>query len=45
MSREEKLLERLRDFRRDEGWDFEELCGLLRRLDTNYATAKACRNP
>lgn len=32
MSREEKLLDRLRNFRRDEGWDFDELCGLLRRL-------------
>ena len=32
MSREEKLLERLRDFRRDQGWDFDELCHLLQRL-------------
>ncbi len=32
MSREEKLLERLRDFRRDQGWDFEELCQILQRL-------------
>ncbi len=32
MSREEKLLEKLRDFRRDQGWDFGELCGLLQRL-------------
>jgi len=32
MSREEKLLERLRDSQRDPGWEFEELCGLLRRL-------------
>jgi hypothetical protein len=29
MSGEEKLLERLRDFRHDQGWDFGELCGLL----------------
>jgi hypothetical protein len=32
MSREEKLLERLRDFQRDNSWDFGELCGLLQRL-------------
>ena len=32
MSREEKLLERLRDSRRDRTWDFAELCGLLKRL-------------
>ena len=32
MSREEKLLERLRDPQRDRGWDFDELCVLLRRL-------------
>jgi hypothetical protein len=32
MSRDEKLLERLRDFRRDQGWDFDELCRLLQRL-------------
>ncbi len=32
MSREAKLLERLRDFRRDQGWNFEELCGLLKKL-------------
>jgi predicted RNA binding protein YcfA (HicA-like mRNA interferase family) len=32
MSREEKLLERLRDFQRDNGWDFDELCHLLQRL-------------
>ncbi|NBV23009.1 MAG: type II toxin-antitoxin system HicA family toxin [Proteobacteria bacterium] len=32
MSREEKPLERLRDFRRDQNWEFGELCGLLQRL-------------
>ena len=32
MSREEKLLERLRDFHRDQGWEFDELCHLLQRL-------------
>ena len=32
MSREEKLLERLRDFQRDQGWEFDELCRLLQRL-------------
>jgi hypothetical protein len=32
MSREEKLLERLRDFQRDQSWDFDELCRLLQRL-------------
>ena len=32
MSREEKLLERLRDFNRDQGWEFSELCNLLQRL-------------
>ena len=32
MSREEKLLERLRDAQRDNGWSFDELCSLLRRL-------------
>jgi predicted RNA binding protein YcfA (HicA-like mRNA interferase family) len=32
MSREEKLLERLRDFQRDQSWDFDELCNLLQRL-------------
>jgi hypothetical protein len=32
MSREAKLLERLRDFRRDQSWDFNELCYLLQRL-------------
>jgi hypothetical protein len=32
MSREEKLLERLRDFQRDQSWDFDELCNLLKRL-------------
>jgi predicted RNA binding protein YcfA (HicA-like mRNA interferase family) len=32
MSREAKQLERLRDFQRDQGWDFAELCGLLQRL-------------
>ena len=32
MSREEKLLERLRDFNRDQGWEFAELCHLLQRL-------------
>ena len=32
MSREEKLLERLRDFQRDQNWEFGELCGLLQRL-------------
>ena len=32
MSREEKLLERLRNFQRDNGWDFDELCHLLQRL-------------
>jgi hypothetical protein len=32
MDRDEKLLERLRDFRRDQGWHFEEICHLLQRL-------------
>ena len=32
MSREEKLLERLRDAQRDQGWKFDELCSLLQRL-------------
>lgn len=32
MSREEKLLERLRDANRDQGWEFGELCNLLQRL-------------
>ena len=32
MSREEKLLERLRDFQRDKGWEFDELRRLLQRL-------------
>ena len=32
MSRQEKLLERLRDPRRDAAWDFLELCRLLQRL-------------
>jgi predicted RNA binding protein YcfA (HicA-like mRNA interferase family) len=32
MSREEKLLERLRDFSRDKNWEFDELCRLLQRL-------------
>ena len=32
MSREEKLLERLRDPQRDASWDFTELCQLLQRL-------------
>ena len=32
MASEEKLLERLRDFQRDQGWEFGELCRLLQRL-------------
>jgi len=32
MSREEKSLERLRDFQRDQSWDFDALCNLLKRL-------------
>jgi hypothetical protein len=32
MASDEKLLERLRDFHRDSGWHFHELCGLLVRL-------------
>ena len=32
MSREEKLLERLRDPQRDASWNFTELCQLLQRL-------------
>lgn len=32
MSREEKLLERLRDAQRDASWDFADLCQLLQRL-------------
>jgi hypothetical protein len=32
MSREEKLLQRLREPQRDTGWDFSDLCQLLRRL-------------
>jgi len=32
MAGEEKQLERLRDFQRDQGWEFGELCRLLQRL-------------
>ena len=32
MSRQEKLLERLRDPQRDAGWDFSELCQSRQRL-------------
>jgi hypothetical protein len=32
MASDEKLVERLRDFERDQSWHFEELCGLLQRL-------------
>jgi predicted RNA binding protein YcfA (HicA-like mRNA interferase family) len=32
MSRQEKLLERLRDPQRDASWDFTEFCQLLQRL-------------
>ena len=32
MASEEKLLERLRDHQRDQGWVFGELCRLLQRL-------------
>ncbi len=32
MSQLEKLLDRLRDPNRDAGWDFGDLCGLLRQL-------------
>ena len=32
MSREDKLLERLRDPHRDNGWSFAEMCSLLARL-------------
>lgn len=32
MSREEKQLERLRDFQRDHSGEFSELCALLQRL-------------
>jgi predicted RNA binding protein YcfA (HicA-like mRNA interferase family) len=32
MSRQEKLLQRLRDSERDASWDFTELCQLLQRL-------------
>ena len=32
MSREAKMLERLRDSQRDRNWSFDELCGLLQRL-------------
>jgi len=32
VSREEKLLERLRDVQRDNSWDFGEMCHLLQRL-------------
>jgi hypothetical protein len=32
MSRQDKLLERLRDPQRDASWDFTELCQLLQRL-------------
>jgi predicted RNA binding protein YcfA (HicA-like mRNA interferase family) len=32
MSRQEKLLERLRDPQRDAAWDFDEFCQLLQRL-------------
>ena len=32
MSREEKLLEHLRDSQRDPNWHFDELCNLLQRL-------------
>jgi predicted RNA binding protein YcfA (HicA-like mRNA interferase family) len=29
MSRQEKILERLKDFQRDNGWNFDDLCGVL----------------
>ena len=32
MGKKEKLLERLRDPRRDPGWNFSELCQLLQNL-------------
>lgn len=32
MSRQEKLLERLRDPQRDASWDFAEFCQLLQRI-------------
>ena len=32
MSRQEKLLQRLRESERDASWDFTELCQLLQRL-------------
>lgn len=32
MASDEKQLERLRDFQRDQGWEFGELCRLLQRL-------------
>ena len=32
MGSHEKQIERLRDFQRDAGWGFDELCGLLQRL-------------
>lgn len=39
MSREEKQLERLRDFQRDQSWDFDELCSQSRRLGFEMRTA------
>jgi hypothetical protein len=32
MASDEKRLERLQDFQRDQGWEFGELCRLLQRL-------------
>jgi transposase len=32
MASDEKQLERLRDLKRDQGWEFGELCRLLQRL-------------
>ena len=32
MASDEKQLERLRDFQRNQGWEFGELCRLLQRL-------------
>ena len=32
MASDEKLLERLRDFQRDQSWHFDDLCKLLQRL-------------
>jgi len=41
MSRQEKLLQRLRESERDASWDFTELCKLLQHLDFEMRVGKA----